>query len=553
MRRLSVLWLLPVLLGAQGHWVRFTSGPLEVLTDAGPRAGRETLVQFLEFRHAVGQVVGEPDLQTPLPVRILLLKDPRAWAPPAPVTEGRDRYNIVLQERSAVPAAVYSRLTRLFLNANTAQMPPGFEDGLVKFFSTFQLTGIHITVGAPPPNPDLDWARVHLLVTDPEYFGKLRVLLFNLRRGVAEGPAYQNAFGKPPAQVEAQASQHLAAGGFRTTSLNSRPMAPADFPERPVTEADARLARADLLAGAQSAAEYRGLLNDKLKLAEAWEGLGLLALRDGRPEEARQFFADAIQAGSSSARCHIEYAKVEPDAAKAGQALLKAGALNPKLDEPFVLLARSETDPQQRLAHWKAATERNPRNFSAWQALAECYLAEHDYAGAAKAWTRAEQAATDPAARERMRQARMGIEQQRLDYEAADKQRRAEEESRELEKLKADARAHVREIEARFNGGLPPTSTPGAVPWWGGAKPDAKLSGLLTQVDCQGNRLRLTVMGADGKTTTLLVPDPAQIIVSGKEPSLACGAHKHRVTIEYFVKADARLRTAGEVATIEFQ
>ncbi len=561
MRRLLLLCflagLLPAVLAAEPHWLKFASGPFEVWTDAGPRAGRETMVRFLEFRQAVGDVVGEPELQAPMPVRILVFKNARDFARRAPLTEGRASYNIVLEEKATVPTTVYTDLARLFLDANTAQMPQVFEHGLIEFFSTFEVTGIHITVGARPASPDLDWARVHLLVTSPDYYGKLRVLLYNLRHGVADEPAYQNAFGKSPAQIEAQARQHLAEGAFQTTSLNSRPVAPTDFPERPVSDDDARLARADLLAGAPSAAEYRSLLNDNLHVAEAKEGLGLLALRDGRRDEARGFFADAVRAGSSSARCYIEYARLEPDLAKARPALLKAAALNPKLDEPFILLAQRDTDPQQRIAHWTAATQRNPRNLAAWQALAEGYLAEHDYKDAANAWTQAEQAATDPATRARMRQNRVAIEQQRLDYEAAEKQRQADEEAREVEKLKEQARAHLHELEAKYNGGAAPTTTPGAVPFWNGPRPDAKLSGTLKQVECLGKQLRLSVAGVDGKILRLLVPDPGKIVVSGPvsgtAPSLACGPQKGQVRNEYFTKANARLRTAGEVATIEFQ
>ena len=61
MRRLALLTLLPAILGADDRWVKFTSGPFEVMTDAGPRVGRETMVEFLQFRHAVGQIVGEPE------------------------------------------------------------------------------------------------------------------------------------------------------------------------------------------------------------------------------------------------------------------------------------------------------------------------------------------------------------------------------------------------------------------------------------------------------------------------------------------------------------
>ena len=554
MRRLSILCLLPCLLAAEDHWVKFASGPFEVLTDAGARAGRETIVRFEEFRHALGEMVGEPDLETPVPIRILVFRNTQGWAPPAPLAEGRDCYAIVLAEKSAVPPAVYSELTRLFLKSNTAQMPPAFEHGLAEFFTTFEVSGIHITVGAPPPRPDLDWARVHLLVADPEYSGKLRVLLYNLRKGVDQDPAYRNAFGKSAAEVEAQAKRHFAEGHFQTTSLSSRPMTERDFPEKPISDADARLARADTLAGAQSAAEYQTLLRDGVKPAEAEEGLGLLALAGHRTDEARRHFAASIEASSASARSYIEYAKLEPDDAKAMQALLRAAGINPKLDEPFALMARRDTDPQERLAHWKAAAERNPRDPSYWQALAECYLADHNYAEAAKAWKEGEQSATDPAQRDHMRQARMAIEQQRLDYEEAERKRRAAEEARAIDKLKTQARADLHAIENKYNDGAPKPSDK-AVPWWDGPNPAGRLTGTLKQVDCLGSQARLVIESDGHKTVKLLVTDPHKVAIMGRgELALGCGVQKpRRVAIDYFPKPNARLATAGEVATIEFQ
>jgi hypothetical protein len=554
MRRLLLLWLFPSLVTADDHWVKFTSGPFEVFTDAGAHAGREALMRFEEFRHAVGLLVGEQDLQTQLPVRIMVFRNSKGWTLPAPLVEGRDCFALVLEEKEPVSPAVYTALTQLFLQSNTTRMPASFEKGLIQFFSTFQLQGIHITVGAPPPQPNLDWARIHLLGVDPEYFGKLRVLLYNLRKGVDLDPACRNAFGKPAAEVEAKAKQHFAAGNFQTTSLSSRPLAESDFPERPVSSADARLARADLLSGSRSAAEYEGLVRDELKVAQAEEGLGLLSLRAHRDDEARRHFATAIAAGSSSARCYIEYAKLEPDNEKASQALLKAAGINPKLDEPFALMARRDTDPRKRLDHWKAAAERDPRNASYWQALADCYLADHNFGDAAKAWRQGEQAATEPAERDRMRQARLGIEQQRLDYEAAEKKRQAEEDARELERLKEQARAEVHALENKYNEGTPKTSEK-AVPWWDGPKPSGKLTGTLKQVDCLGKQARLVVAEEDGKTLKLLVADPTQIAIAGTgELALGCGVQKpRRVTIQYVPRTNTRMATVGDVATIEFQ
>jgi hypothetical protein len=542
----------PALLAAD-HWVRYTSGPFEVLTDAGEKAGQETMVRFEEFRHALGAIVGESDLETPQPIRVLVFKNSKGWTSPSPIAMGRDRYAIVLADKAPVSPAVFSELTRLLLDSNTNRMPAAFEHGLVEFFSTFEVHGIHITVGTPPAQPDLDWARVHLLVVAPEYFGKLRILLYNLRKGVDDDPAYRNAFGKSAAEVEALAKRHFAEGNFQAGTISSLPMAPSDFHERPISDTDMRLARADLLAGEQSAAEYRSLLNEHLKVAESEEGLGLLALREHRNDEARGYFAVAMEAGSTSARCYIEYARLESDDEKADKALLRAAGINPKLDEPFAMMAQRDTDPQKRLAHWKAAAERDPRNASYWQALAESYLADHNFTEAAKAWREGEQAAIDPAQRDRMRQARLSVEGQRLDYEEAEKRRKAEEEAREIAALKDQARAHVHELEAKYNGDAKPATN--AVPWWDGPHAPGKIIGNLKQVDCLGKQARLIVEGDDHKTIKLLVSDPGKIAISGgNREQLGCGLQKPRhVTIEYFPKADTRLATAGEVATIEFQ
>src|ERR1039457_3455556 len=102
MRRLLLLCTIPWLLAADDHWVKFTRGP------------RETLVRFEQFRNALGQIVGEDDLQTPLPVRIFVFKSAKGWTSAAPITEGRDRFCIVLGEKSAVTPEIYSELARLF-------------------------------------------------------------------------------------------------------------------------------------------------------------------------------------------------------------------------------------------------------------------------------------------------------------------------------------------------------------------------------------------------------------------------------------------------------
>ena len=176
-------------------------------------------------------------------------------------------------------------LTRLFLESNTARMPAPIERGLEDLFSTIEVAGIRITLGKPIAQPNRDWARVHLLATSTDYYGKLRVILSNLRRGVPPDAAYRNAVAKTPAEIDRETDAYLAARNFPTTQVSPRPMSERDFTERAVEPAAARLALADLLLP-DSRAAYQALIAEKLHVTEAHEGLALLALK-GRGQGSR--------------------------------------------------------------------------------------------------------------------------------------------------------------------------------------------------------------------------------------------------------------------------
>jgi hypothetical protein len=73
-----------------------------------------------------------------------------------------------------------------------------------------------------------------------------------------------------------------------------------------------------------------------------------------------------------------------------------------------------------------------------------------------------------------------------------------------------------------------------------------KVTGSLVRVDCAGKQLRLGIKNDEGKTLTLLVPDPQQFELKGAE-TLTCGAQRpRRVTVSY--------KPASKTATgLEFQ
>jgi len=496
---------------AQDRWVYLRSDGFEVFTDAGGRAGRATLVRLEQFRHALGKILGKTDLKLDPPAQVYVFKTAAEAAPynaGGPIQTGHEHSSIFLTP-DGLSEDFQSRLAKLLIESNIDRMPADLESGLISLFSTLEVTGIRITVGKPvaPAARDKNWARMHLLTVDPQYYGRLPVLFYNLQKGSEDDPAYRNAFGKSKAEIEAEVARYMAAGNFSTASLSSRPMsAEHDFPDKPV-EAD--------------------LMRDKLA--------GIL--RD------REAFAkyQALLAKARSEKDNTE-------------ALEEAIKLEPKQPEPRFLLAQREPDVKKRIELLKAAIALDRRNAAYWRALAESYATLHDYKETAKAWRSAEQASTAPAEREQMHRAWLDVERQRLDYEEAEKKRAADENARELQKLKEAEIAKLRALEARVNQGAPSTAGEKVEPWWNGPAPSGKAQGVLQQVDCLGKQARLVIRTPDGKITRLVVRDASQIAIVGeKQEALGCGRQQpRRISVEYFPKSDAKLATIGDVATIEF-
>ena len=561
MQRLVLLVLLPTLLAAQSHWLGYHSGPFELYTDSGAKRGREILGWFDQFKYVLGYMLGNQDLQTARPVRILLFKtnNQRVDYPFSPaIIDGRDRWDVLLSADSPIPTEVFRECARLFLENNAGRMPAAIEHGIADVLSTIQVNGTHVTLGAPPAaaKRNRDWARIQLFVTNADYYAKLRILLFNLQKGLDEDPAYGNAFGKPRAEIEKEVDQHLAAGNFATGAVDGKALSvERDYhDELQLTSAEVQLALADLLLDNRSRTAYQQMIQRKENVAAAYEGLALMALADKQPEEARHDFAEAITAGVPSPRAYLEYARLEPDNIKALAALDKALKLNPKLAETYALMGRRQTDGVKRIQYLEKAAQLAPREAGRWVEMAKACLDEKAFEKAAEAWRNAVQAATTPEERGRMEAGRRSIEQQRLDWEAAERRRKAEENARQVARLKEDAIANLRAVEAKANAGKG-AAPEKVVPWWDGPKPDGHASGNLTKVECVGRQIRLVVEGEDHKVTRLLMRDPSAVpILGGGEQKLGCGAQAARqVVVEYFVKRDARSATVGEVATIQFQ
>lgn len=558
-RYLLCLILISAACEAQNRWYESRSGPVELVSDAPQRQSLTTLGEAEQFRFVLGRLLGIDDLQSNPKVRLVIFKDARdasqSGATPAPsLVEGRDRRAIVMTGGQLLAPESIRQLTRMFVERNTGRLPPEFERGLESFLTTLQVDGARVKWGAPPPNPDREWARVALLATKPEYAGRAGILLFNLQKGAPEVSAYHNAFNKTKAEIEADVDRFWAAKQFAAVDAPSRALnAQRDFDVHQLDPDVADLEIADLLTP-QSEAIYKRLIGKNTRLVDCYEGMALIALRRDDSATAGEYITKAIAAGTRNTVILLRYARMEKDPEKSRTALAKAVEADPNSAEAHheYALRLSGTDQIKEL---QAAAKLTPQNMEYQADLARAYLAVRQFALAARAWTAAEQAATNDADREKMLQARLAIEAQRLDAEEAERKRRAEEERRDTERVRAEEIARIRAAEAKANGAPADKDTLAkAVPWWDGPNAPNRAEGTLRQVDCLGSQLRLVILTKDKKTVRLLIRDLSNIAVKGDPISFSCGVQKPRqITVDYFPKADAKLGTAGEVAGIDLQ
>ncbi len=118
----------------------------------------------------------------------------------------------------------------------------------------------------------------------------------------------------------------------------------------PSTGAYAPSRPADLMPPETAAPAYEAMAGS----AEAQEGLGFLALRAGRTEEARRHFAKAVEMGSRNARAHLEAGSIET-----------AAKLNPRWAEPYLRMAAKEKAQRRRIPPLTMAVKLDPRNSAA--------------------------------------------------------------------------------------------------------------------------------------------------------------------------------------------
>ncbi len=537
---------------ASEHWTELNIGPFYVDSDGDTAAARDALTQLEQLRWVMGGLLESKDLQSVWPMRVILSKAAKS----NPTTSGTEfvfqngSYQLLTTPGAHLPLG---QVASIFLESNTARLPPEVESGLQQLFDTLEAHGSRVTWGSNPTHPDLAWARIHLFATKFEYAAHFHIFLTALRSGSTLRAAERNAFAVNPETLEKEVADHLAQANWEAVAVGGRPLDPKrDFGEHSLdaTVADVYVANTQLTANPKMAeAAYKSAIEAGGETAAlGFEGLAQIAKLNR--EDPHADLDSAIHAHSKSAPVYVNAALDRP-AAEALPLLKKAAQINPLWAEPVFRQAEFANDPKDKEALIKRATQLDPRISEYWIELAQLQTTNGHASLAQGSWLKAEDSAKNDAERQRIHQLRENSEQARLDALEAERKRERDE------LHEADQRAQVKETdsihaaEERANRALDAAAGGGpvgeAVPF-SALVPKKKVVGVLLQVDCLKNGARLLIKGKGGETTALFLRQTEPL-------KLTCGAQRvsRRVLISYSAQPDDVRHTVGDVTEFAWQ
>jgi len=444
MRVLAVSLILLGALPAQADWLRLRGTRTELLTDAGIKEAQRALGRLEQIRAVLPDTEVNPGDGSGRALRVILFDSEKEFREIARsestsglYLSGLERDYIVTYAGGELPRVVTHEFVHFLLNQTPAPLPRWFEEGTAELYSNTQINNKRVRIGkeieahmnlllarpwlsagqlaaerpaaAPDQGHDQEqaesmfyaqsWALMHMLNLSPGYRDHLPQFITSLANGTEAAEAFRTAFGRDFERALAELPAYLKK--IRSVKLDIPPPAPfsAAKPE-PLSDVDAALLRADIALRRGLAEQARTLFEQAARehpdSATAEAGLGMLAMTQNRPGDARRYLEKAIQLDDKDATILFEYALLERDAGagteRVRELLEKVVALNPSFGEAQLLLGVRATDDRRydaAVTYLHNAARLLPQQSYVWHALAYAQQKLGNYPEALEAAQRA--------------------------------------------------------------------------------------------------------------------------------------------------------------------
>jgi tetratricopeptide (TPR) repeat protein len=388
-------------------WLQVSSPHFVVVTNASEKQGRRVADQFERMRSVFHTAFPKAQVDPDAPIIVLAIKDAkdfRALEPEAYLAKGSLKLgglflraadkNYVLMRLDAEGehpyAIVYHEYTHLLLSKSAEFMPLWLNEGLAEFYQNTDIRDKEALLGEPSAD-DILWLRQNRLLplatlftvdhNSPYYHEENKGSIFYseswalthylemkefaekthhvpdyldlLSKQVDPVTAAGRAFGDlKQLQQELDSYIHQTSGFRQLKMMITTEVDDSAFKVQTLTGAQSDAVRADFLAYNSRTADAESLLDHVLQEdpnnVSAHETKGFLEFRQGHLEEAKKWYAQAVQLDSQSYLAHYYFALI---------------AMNG---------ARDASDQEQVESSLRAAIKLNPSFAPAFDRLAVC-------------------------------------------------------------------------------------------------------------------------------------------------------------------------------------
>jgi tetratricopeptide (TPR) repeat protein len=611
-------------------WASVRSQNFTVVGEAREKDLRRVAVRLEEFRAALALLLPQGPKDASAPTTVIVFRDDAAYQPFKPVFRGQtasyvagyfqpgsevNYITLALDSdwsRSSAPTLLHE-YTHLLVNNYFSSAPLWLKEGLAEFYSTARLskdrrrvwTGAQLsdrvrqlrdarliplrtlfeTDQQSPYYSEAgkrglfyaqSWALAHFILNGDGGARRARLPRFVelLASGGVPEEAFRQAFGLDVDAAEGSLAAYIRVGVYAESTETYA--SPLDFDSQlraaALPEAEGLALLGDLLLHTGRGEESEGYLARSLaldpSLAGARVSLGLLRLRQNRPDDARAELALAAHADPRNHLAHYLLAEAlnrgAGEAVQAGRLsvkdfeertelmraeLRKAIELAPDFPEGYRLLATIEMEradrPDEAIALLRRAIQLAPRRHDFVLLMAQAYLFKGVFDEARRLAEPVAMYSAEPHMRE---QAAALLQRINAREQTAERQRSQADEAARLE-ASADAALHVQPCDMPLRGG----------PQHKRLRFEGEQTcGRLVAIECDDVGVTLRVESAE-KTFQLHADDLRSIrfvtyTAAVKTGRLACGPREpaEQVLVTYRPKRNQQLAFDGEALAVEF-
>lgn len=447
-----VLTAAPV--AAKDTWINLTTKNFNIISNADEGRTRKLVLKLEQFHFAFSKIFNLP-LELSLKTTVMVFKNESSFNPyktlyngkPANVAgyfQGGEDENLIVMDISANQerpmSVIYHEYTHLLTSNTPRDWPVWLKEGLAELYSSFDVFNGMVLLGLPIPRhvvllrqktliplKDLlsvghgsplynerdrqgifyaeSWALCHYMMIGDSNAREARMVEYTtlINQGVDSDQAFAQAFKLSMAEVEKRLKNYIN-GNTYTANTYKLPSIEGenDFSVNPISEAEVQYYLGNLLARTNRIDEAEILLKRAIEmdpqLAGPYEGLGFVAVRRNRFDEALEHFKRAVTRGSKNHLAHYYYAEtllrqvigsVRPSLAQQIADELRTSI---KLMPGFAfahyalanLAAMTEENLKEGLEAATLAIKLEPQNKRFALALAQLQMHTQDYAAAKK-------------------------------------------------------------------------------------------------------------------------------------------------------------------------